>query len=468
MNLKNTTFTATCAAGLELLLVEELQSLGATSVSETKGAVSFNGSLETAYKACLWSRVAARILLPLANFSSPDTDTLYNQCQKIYWHEHLLPNGTFAVDCAVSDSKINHSKFAALRVKDAVVDQLRKKFKQRPSIDIKRPDIRINLYIKDDNAFLSLDLSGTGLHQRGYRAEAGEAPLKETLAAAIAMFSGWNKNIDPEDVLLDPMCGSGTILIEAGCIYGDIAPGLKRDYFGFLGWLGHKKELWNKIISEAQERKKTGLSKPWPKIIGYDADNKLLQFADENIERAGLKSVIHLERRELAILSNPISQKQYLNGGTGIMLTNPPYGERLGTINDTRYLFKFFNKRLKEQFTGWKVGILMGNSELTNFINIPVSNSHRLFNGSIPCKLLFYNISNVPIDNSQSEQPGPTGSNINKDNAFANRLLKNYRNLSKWLKKERISCYRLYDADIPEYTYELFCDPKTGRRPDNL
>ena len=222
------TLVATCAAGLESLVHEEIASFGGQEIVQARGIVTWQGDLVSGYRACLWSRFASRILLQLAEFPAADDTELYDQCSTINWQEHMDNNSTFAIDCTLSDSAITHSQYAALRVKDALVDQFRERSGERPSVQVERPDLQIRLHIHSNQATLSLDLSGESLHRRGYRVEGAIAPLKESLAAGIVALAGWNRDVAIDIMFLDPMCGSGTLLIEAALLYGDSAPGLWR------------------------------------------------------------------------------------------------------------------------------------------------------------------------------------------------------------------------------------------------
>lgn len=248
---------ATTPKAMENILADELQSLGIENIKPTMAGVAFQGDLETAYRACLWSRTANRIFLLLSSFTVKSQEDLYNGVYSINWFEHLSPDGSFAVTFSAKNSTvINNTHFGALKVKDAVVDQMRKKFQIRPSIDTDRPDIRINVYLQGETAQLSLDLSGESLHKRGYRDTSVKAPIKENLAAAMLLRCGWQKIAQQHGSLIDPMCGSGTLLLEAAMIAADFAPGLLRDYFGFIGWKQHDAECWQAVRYEALERKK--------------------------------------------------------------------------------------------------------------------------------------------------------------------------------------------------------------------
>ena len=448
-------FTATCAMGLETLLAGELTALGGEEISNSAGAVTFRGGLETGYRACLWSRFAGRILLPLAEFRAKDSDELYHGCLGIDWKGHLDVRKTFAVDCTSDRSPIHHTRYASLRVKDAVVDQFREKFNLRPSISTERPDIRIHLYLKGEDAIVSLDLSGESLHRRGYRVAGGEAPLKESLAAAIVSLSGWNRDVSAETILLDPMCGSGTLLIEAALIYGDIAPGLRREYFGFSGWTGHDRRLWKRLSNEAIERKRTGLNRHWPMIIGYDADKNAVETARENINGAGLTSLVRIEQRGLAGLRGPRAKPGASGERPGLLVVNPPYGARQGSPEQARYLYRCLGRKLTAEFKGWRMGLFTGNPEITDELGIRPAARYRLYNGPIKSQLRVLEIPDL-VESPETPRWQPTQSPIpHESQEFANRVRKNLKNLSRWAEREEISCYRIYDSDLPDYNLAI-------------
>ena len=299
---KTYSLVAICASGLEGLVAEEISLFKAEKVKTLQGAVSFEAPLEAAYSLCLWSRFASLILLNLSEFSAPDTDSLYKETGKINWDDQLGLESSFAVDCTAVNSSIGNSKFAALRVKDAVADWFRERYDKKPGVKTVRPDVAISLFLNGETTVISIDLSGESLHRRGYRSASGMAPLKESLAAAIVHLSGWSSKDGIKTMFLDPMCGSGTLLIEAALIYGDVAPGLGRTYFGFLKWKGHDPKLWDRLVSETVEREENSMKKPWPRILGYDYDRKIIGTAIEKIENAGLTGRVHVETQELAFL----------------------------------------------------------------------------------------------------------------------------------------------------------------------
>lgn len=435
-------FFATAPKGIEPLLAEELRAIGAFEVLEARAGVAFAGPLEIAYRVCLWSRLASRVLLPLATFPATSPEELYAGVRAIDWSEHLCAEGTLVVDASVSGSKITHSHYAALKIKDAVVDQFRDRTGQRPSVDAERPDVRVNLYLLRDTATLSLDLSGDSLHRRGYRDEGVLAPLKENLAAAILIRAGWPEIAATGGALVDPMCGSGTLLLEGAYIAGDIAPGLLRPHYGFLRWRGHDAACWQGLMAEAQERRDVGLARI-PTIVGYDADHKAIRAAWANIEQAGLREHIHVERREVAGLTAPAG------ASAGLLVVNPPYGERLGEVEALKDVYGTLGDKLKEQFVGWKAAIFTGNVELGKKLGLRAKKLHTLYNGALECKLLHID---VQPESFVDRHRAPAKVALSEGaTSFANRLRKNLKTLGKWASQQGISCYRLYDGDIPEY-----------------
>lgn len=444
-------FFATAPKGLEQMLAEELTALGAATVTETRAGVAFTGSLEVAYRACLWSRLASRVLLPLASFGAASPEELYDGVRALDWTEQMTASGSLAVDCNLSQSKVTHSHYAALKVKDAIVDQFRDLCGQRPGVDTERPDLRINLYLHRDEANISIDFSGTSLHRRGYREDGALAPLKENLAAAILLRASWPQIAAAGGALVDPMCGSGTLPLEAALMAADCAPGLTRSYYGFLGWRGHDPELWLRLLDEARQRRSAGLAQ-LPQIVGYDADPRAIKAAWANAARAGLQEKVHFERRELAALSGPPSRAAQ----GGLLVVNPPYGERLGEVAELRHLYAGLGGRLREHFADWKAAVFTGNPELGKAIGLRARRIHSLFNGALKCQLLHFDITPEWYAGGQSssaDPPKPLAPAELSPGAemVANRLRKNLRNLGRWARQNDISCYRLYDADLPEY-----------------
>lgn len=384
-------YFATCPKGLELLLVDELKSLGATEAKEKLAGVTFKGDISVAYKACMWSRLANKVLLELAKFPAEDAEQLYRGVHKIDWNKHLNVDATLAVQCVCIDSSINHTMFAAQKVKDAVVDQFRAKFNRRPSVEKDQPDLQIYVYILRDVATVYIDLSGESLHRRGYHLDTGAAPLKENLAAALLIRAKWPEILKLNGSLLDPMCGSATLLLEGAQMALDIAPGLNRKYFGFLGWKQHQKKIWETVVADAIERKENGdrvIS-----ITGYDRDPQAIKVAFANIERAGLLGKVHVEKRDVAELVPPPKSIQ------GLVIVNPPYGERLGQINELEVTYKELGDRLKQNFEGWKAAVFTGNPELCKKMPLHSHKQYSLFNGPIACKLLLFDLQSANFIN---------------------------------------------------------------------
>jgi 23S rRNA (guanine2445-N2)-methyltransferase / 23S rRNA (guanine2069-N7)-methyltransferase len=371
---------------MEPLLEQEVRSLGASDVKVTRAGVSFRGPLETAYRLCLWSRVANRVLLPLKTFAAPNPEKLYGGVKSIRWSDHLTARQTIAVDFSSSQSQITHTHFGALKSKDAVCDQLRSVTGERPSVDPLRADIRINVYLLKDEATVSLDLSGQSMHRRGYREEGVEAPLKENLAAAILMNAGWPEALKKAresgaalPAFMDPMCGSGTLPIEAALMAVDRAPGLAREHWGFTAWKGHVPALWDRVVAEARSREITD-RKLLPRIVGYDRDPRAVRVAISNLERAGLTGKVHLEKRELSALE-PVEPQ-------GILAVNPPYGERLGEVEELKPTYKLMGDLFKQRFAGWDAFIFTSSSDLAKSVGLRPSRRIVLFNGAIECRLL--------------------------------------------------------------------------------
>ena len=447
--MNSSSFFATTPKGMESLLAAELRRLGAASVRETRAGVAFEGDLTIAYRSCLWSRLANRILLPLSRFTAETPEALYAGVRAIDWDGHLAADASLAIDFTASQSKITHSHYGALKAKDAIVDQLRERHGCRPDVKRERPAVRINIYLHRDEATLSLDLSGESLHRRGYRSEAMAAPMKENLAAAILLRAGWPEVAKAGGPLLDPLCGSGTLLIEGALMAADIAPGLGREYFGFLGWRGHDAALWQTLQEEAATRRDAGLAH-LPAIIGYDADRGAVRAAHDNIARAGLSAHIHVERRELGDCTPPSGK----HATSGLVVSNPPYGERLGELSELQYLYGHLGERLKTHFGGWRAAIFTANPELGKRMGLRARKIYSLYNGALECKLLCFDISAewfvtprtaaTPVTTSIA----PLGPGAKM---FANRLRKNLKHLGRWAGREHIACYRIYDADMPEY-----------------
>ncbi|AOS97781.1 Ribosomal RNA large subunit methyltransferase K/L [Microbulbifer aggregans] len=438
---QNLDLTATCPKGLESLLAVELNELGASVTREQPAAVHFTGTLQVAYRCCLWSRLANRVLLRLASEKITDAEGLYRAVASLPWEEHITPSGKLWVQFSGTNREIRNSQFGAQKAKDAIVDRLRQQAGTRPLVERDNPDLAVVLRLHRDQLDISIDLSGDSLHRRGYRTHIGAAPLKENLAAALLLRSGWPEIAAEGGALLDPMCGSGTILIEGAMMAADYAPGLLRESFGFERWLNHQSDIWLALREEALARREAGLARELPEIRGYDADAKVLFAAEANINRAGLERQVRVSCRPVATFRIPSHRPV----NTGLVLTNPPYGERLGEQEALRETYAELGRQLKQEFPGWLVGIFTGNPELGFSTGLRSHKQYQLYNGSIPSQLLLFRVREGAGSSAEPRALSEEAQMV------ANRLRKNLRTTGKWASRNGIDCYRLYDADLPEY-----------------
>ena len=499
-------FYATCGGGLDALLAEEFNALGFAGVQRAGAGVRFLGPLTEGYRACLWSRLANRILLPIHNGPASSPEELYDLIQEIDWSEHMDVEGSLAVDFFTANSLITHSQYGALKVKDAVVDQFRLKLGRRPDVDRDTPDIRINVYLFRNKARVAIDLSGTSLHRRGYRNSAGLAPLKENLAAALLLASDWPAAINNKHALFDPLCGSGTLLIEAAMIATNKAPGLLRNYFGFLGWKQHDEPAWQSLLADAQ-----GSVCESPVVIaGADQDPQVIESCRSNLESAGLEHCVsvHCHSVQDAPAADIASQV------SGLLITNPPYGERLAT---NAKFYADMGADFSRHFAGWSCSLFTAATAPFSRARLPLSVVLETRNGGIDCVLLTGQIpsslraqmssgladcssddlsgggssggasTNLASSDSDSSNNGdsdletaaesssehpqaalyrkaakrettePSGhAALTVDaTAFVNRVKKNQRALKGWLKQQGIDAYRVYDADLPDFAVAI-------------
>ncbi|QXI27090.1 bifunctional 23S rRNA (guanine(2069)-N(7))-methyltransferase RlmK/23S rRNA (guanine(2445)-N(2))-methyltransferase RlmL [Pseudomonas vanderleydeniana] len=462
----------TCPKGLEGLLLEEAVGLGLEEAREHTSAIRGQATMETAYRLCLWSRLANRVLLVLKRFPMKNADDLYQGVLDVDWQDHMLADGSLAVEFSGHGSGIDNSHFGALKVKDAIVDKLRTPAGARPSIDKVSPDLRIHLRLDRGEAILSLDLSGHSLHQRGYRLQQGAAPLKENLAAAVLIRAGWPRIAAEGGALADPMCGVGTFLVEAAMIAADIAPNLNRVHWGFDAWLGHVPAVWKKVQAEAEARAEAGLAKPPLWIRGYEADPRLIQPGRNNVERAGLSNWIKIYQGEVGTFEPRPDQNQ-----KGLVICNPPYGERLGDEASLLYLYQNLGERLRQACLNWEAAVFTGAPDLGKRMGIRSHKQYAFWNGALPCKLLLIKVRPdqfVTGERRTAEQrqverelaeagdeagiaaPATEPARLSEGGQmFANRLQKNLKQLGKWAKREGVDCYRVYDADMPEYSLAI-------------
>ena len=370
-----TEYFATVARGLEQLAAQELTEIGAMDVTPGFCGVSFGGDRELLYRVNLWARLPFRVLVKLGEFPSSDGDELYKSLQTIEWGEYITPELTIAVTVTGKNEQLNHSHFTAVQAKRAITTQQTKQFGSRSNVDIADPDVRVNVHIEKDGCTVSLDSSGSSLHRRGYRSAVGDAPLKESLAAALVKMSGWT----PDLAFIDPLCGSGTLPLEAAMQAMNIAPGVFRESFGFERWLDFDKELFETLLKAAEAAETKDFQAT---IIGSDRNYNVIEQARANALKSGVGSYIQFAQLELADVEAP--------SDTGVLLCNPPYGERLGRDEDLGAFYKLLGDILKNRFKGWTAYVLSGNKELAKSIGLRSAERTTVYNGTIPCQLMKY------------------------------------------------------------------------------
>ncbi|MFB2537814.1 MULTISPECIES: bifunctional 23S rRNA (guanine(2069)-N(7))-methyltransferase RlmK/23S rRNA (guanine(2445)-N(2))-methyltransferase RlmL [unclassified Acinetobacter] len=447
-------YWVTCADGLEQLLQDEIEELGAKIVERKAGRLIIQGTLETAYQICMWSRLASRVLLPIFQHDIEDirdvrdvAEELYDAAVNFDWSLIFAPQSTFAIRLHTErEIKVN-TQFATLRVKDGVVDNFMENVGRRPSIDIKQPEITLYVLAGKHQHHFCLDLSGDSLHKRGYRRYMTDAPIKENLAAAILQKAKL-KQLKPK-MILDPMCGSGTFIIEALMILTDRAPGMVRR-FGFNGWHGHNHELWQSVKKQAVEKHYAALEQELPTFYAFDADWDAVKATRQNIIAAGFEKVldkIFIEERVLGDWGNfdeELAQHAFI-------VTNPPYGERLGDKQSNRAFYQGLSLLLQEQFSGQPTAIIAAHIEQADILALNHPQTLRLMNGNLPIYVRFGEIkalhNNVPFLQNWHNQTVE----LEEAQDFANRLQKNMHALKKWAVQNQIYCLRLYDADLPDY-----------------
>ncbi|MBK8480429.1 MAG: bifunctional 23S rRNA (guanine(2069)-N(7))-methyltransferase RlmK/23S rRNA (guanine(2445)-N(2))-methyltransferase RlmL [Proteobacteria bacterium] len=466
---------------LEAVLAAELRAFGASSVRELEGAVAATGGLELAYRACLWSRVASRVLVPVARYRAENAEAIYQGARRVPWVEHLSVDATLALDVdGNTATNVDNTRFAMLRVKDAIVDELRQRTGRRPTIDARDAALRVHVYLRGDEVQLGIDLAGRGLHRRGYR-ESVAAPLKENVAAALLLLAEWPALAAEGGWLVDPMTGSATLPIEAALMACDVAPGLLSQPRGFLAWRGHDPALWQRLQREARGRdlrerlRGDGRGRRW-RLTGLDRDPGALRAARRAVESAGLQQLVHLERRGVDELATwPAGEA---SGRATLLVCNPPYGERLGEAAALKGLYLAFSRLLHQRFSGATAWVLSSDAKLTRCLGLKATRSQPVSNGGIACRWLCYPIArspapaatlapsalsapaetptpaDAPAPRALGEAGGPTLLRLAHSaqaEAFANRLRKMARHWRRWAKRSGVQCYRVYDADIPEY-----------------
>ena len=431
-------FFVACAKGLEYLLADELVSLGAARATAALAGANAEGEPEAAYRAVMFSRLASRVLWPLSEFDCANENDLYQGVHAIDWTRHLAADGTLVVDAHVSGPALTHERYAAQRTKDAVVDRMRAAHGSRPSVDTEAPDLRISLVVRKGRAIVSIDLGGGPLHRRGWRQSQGEAPLKENLAAAMLLRGGWPRLHAEGGALLDPMCGSGTLLIEGALMAADVAPGLHR-LQGALPtrWHGFDEGLWQAIEREARQRAEAGRAALKPVFFGADIDPQSLHSAMANADRAGIADIIRFERAPVSALKPP-------GPARGLVVCNPPYDARLTA---DAVLYRELGDALRAAVPGWRAVLLCGSDELAQATGLRAAKRYAFFNGALECSLVLCDPLQPPAREPREARPLSEGAQM-----VANRLRKNLKRLKAWREREGISAWRAYDADLPEYS----------------
>ncbi|MCE3026207.1 bifunctional 23S rRNA (guanine(2069)-N(7))-methyltransferase RlmK/23S rRNA (guanine(2445)-N(2))-methyltransferase RlmL [Salinicola sp. DM10] len=457
----------TCPWGVEPLLAEEVAELGAEIQKTTVAGLHAHADLATAYRLCLWSRLANRVILTLGRESGCDTpEAIVAAVSQLPWAEKLRDGQTLAVDFHGQSAAIRHTRFGAQVVKDGVVEALAAAGRARPQVDLGQPDVRVYANLHKGQLLVGIDLVGASLHQRGYRRDIGHAPLKENLAAALLVRAGWPARAKRGEPLVDPMCGAGTLLIEAAMMAADIAPQLSRERFGFQRLADFDPALWQTLAREAKVRADLGRRRARSRLWGFDQSPQAIAAARSNAMRAGIPALIELAGAAVKGLTPPAEAST-----PGLVITNPPYGERLGELPELVALYGDLGQRLKQHFGGWQLALFTGNPDLGHRLGLRAHKQYAFKNGPLDCKLLLADVavrdadsgdsdarhSDKPgsVPSAQTPSPGDAAPLSEGARMFANRLQKNRKWLSKWLKQSGERCYRLYDADMPEYALAI-------------
>lgn len=447
-------FFVTCPKGLESLLAQELAALQLTVSRETPAGVWIDGLQRDAYLACLHSRLANRVIWNLGTYEVDSAEDIHGAVLDIDWSRHLSPTGRFRVSFQGLGAGIRNTQFGVQLVKDGIVDSLRGDDGSRPSVDRIDPDLSVHVRLHNNRISIGVDLAGDSLHRRGYRPESGAAPLKENLAAALLIRAGWPEIAASGGDFVDPLCGSGTLLIEAALIATDTAPGLLREDFALERWPLHDAKVWEELRAQAQARAVAGQETSRSRYYGYDQDKRIIATAWRNIERAGFGDRIHVERRDLADLTAPVQSPP------GLVLTNPPYGERLSDRESLGDLYLTLGERVRAAFSGWQFGVFTAAPEYGHAVGLRSHRRYNLYNGSLPAKLLLFKVESGQESRARTPEdpnapPRPRITNHERAEMLANRLRKNLKTVGAWARKQNLECYRLYDADMPEYALAI-------------
>ncbi len=475
----NEKYFVSCPKGMEYLLEDELKHLWSHldagraqrpfPVYKTSPlGVMIECDSVFAYELCLWSRIANRVMVQIFEQPCDSTEALYALVYAVDWRLHASERCSLAIDFSGQSDFVRNSLFGAQKVKDAVVDSIRDATGSRPSIDTENPEVRLRAHLRKGVLSLYFDLSGNSLHQRGYRTESGAAPLKENLAAGILYRAGFLNSLDRVDDfsfgLIDPMCGSGTLLIEAAQIACDRAPGLGREHWGLAHWKQFDEAIWRKLLGQAKWRFQQGKEKVAMGFYGYDQDRYVIETAVRNAERAEVDDLLRLSTRQVADFRKPTTLS------SALIVTNPPYGKRLGEVAELGELYSGLGTILRSAFlekaesaepVTAKLAVFSSNPELIRHIGFKIDKKYKFLNGKLPCELALSQVTEAAYQygHSSDYQRGSNWKVANPERAemFANRLKKNQKSLAKWLKKEGVSAYRLYDSDMPEYAVAIDC-----------
>jgi len=447
-----------CAIGLEPVLADELADIVSDSTSNsavadikpTKAGVWLDGTLtdgstgtyENAYRICLWSRVASRVLLPIFECEAT-VDDLYHSAVEQDWSKYLKPGAAITIDFSGKNKHIRHTRFGALKIKDAIADWHQARDLVAPRLEKEEPEIRFSARINKGKVSVALDFSGYAMHRRGYRQRQGAAPLRENLAASLLYRAKWPErakaNGSLNGTLLDPMCGSGTLVIEAALMATDSAPGLRRESWGFDHWPGHDESLWQQLRIEAEQRFKQGREAFKGRLYGADSNAFMVKVARDNASRAAVHELIEFETEDATHIKAPGTEE-------GLIITNPPYGERLGDEAQVALLYERLGENLLGEFEGWQAAILAANSEFGRRLGMHSYKQYRVDNGTLACMLLLFDIQPTnKLAKKKSVEPSDGAKMV------ANRIKKNMAKMNAWLSREDIRAFRAYDADIPEY-----------------
>lgn len=467
-------YFATCANNLEPLLAEELRSMHIHGVRPQRGGVLFTGTIKDAYRVCLWTRLTSRVLFSLGEVPAKNADQLYSSIMEVPWEDHISETGTFVIQTTGTNEKLRNTLFTNVRVKDAIADRFTEKFGFRPSINPSSPDVVVNVFVHGATAKIAIDLAGLPLHRREYRQEGTQvaAPLKETLAAAMLMVAGWPEIAKKGGSFIDFMCGSGTLAIEAALMAGDVAPGIFRKHWGFLRWKGHDPKAWEALLEEAERRREQGRENI-PPIHASDNDARAVDIARRSIRKARLESAVTVQTFDMA--KAPAS---WATETPGLIAVNPAYGERLSTTDELVKMYEAIASVAREKFADYTLAVITPDERVSSGLQLNPIKTADLFNGRILTPVRVYKVGE-PVEVAAPNRAYATeqkyteafegrGEKVLKQtydldtSEFENRLIKMKTHFEKWARKSSIDCYRVYDADLPDYNCAIDVYHGTG------